>query len=330
MFPNTNPTLSPSMTTTLLCFHLPHVLEWQLDQVPTLVTTGDCLHHQADSRAMCDVTCTWQPGSPLQHAQHHLMCPCWLTSHMHTWHTWCPCRSVQHMQHHPVCVCEGTLHFPAPPSSFLTHTWHCSMVPLGLTCSAHKCTSYLACSHWFTSHMHTTLHSGTMGPAHSTHIWGCTTQPSLPPLVCPLHALNITQCPCGSGSAHAPALHMCGHHPCPELIVVLHYIYCTLNKWLSAYPLTVLCACVTIGLTPFMHWIINFSKKIKVAECENEFLIVIFYINKWLIKLILLYNTCECMLQLHSGNMVFGCNQDMELILPHVCHIIGCRIRPTV
>ena len=81
--------------------------------------------------------------------------------------------------------------------------------------------------------------------------------------------------------------------------------------------------------TSFMHWIINFSKKIKVAECENEFLIIIFYANKWLIKLILFYNTCECVLQPHSGNMVFSCNRDAELILPHVCHVMGCGIRPT-
>ena len=38
-------------------------------------------------------------GSPLQCAQHHLMCPHWLASCMHTWHTWCPYRSVQHCHH---------------------------------------------------------------------------------------------------------------------------------------------------------------------------------------------------------------------------------------
>ena len=30
-------------------------------------------------------------------------------------------------------------------------------------------------------------------------------------------------------------------------LVVLHYIYCTLNKRLNALPLTVLHACATIG-----------------------------------------------------------------------------------
>ena len=27
--------------------------------------------------------------------------------------------------------------------------------------------------------------------------------------------------------------------------------------------------------------------------------------------------------------MVFGCNQDAELIWPHVCHVVGCGIMPT-
>ena len=84
MFPITNPTLSPSTTTTLLCFHLPRILEWQPDQVPTLVTTGDCLHRQADSRALCDVARARHPGSPSQRAQHHPMRPCWPTSQVLT------------------------------------------------------------------------------------------------------------------------------------------------------------------------------------------------------------------------------------------------------
>ena len=63
----------------VICFHLPCILEWQPDQVPTLVMTGDCLHHQADSRALCDVAHAWHPGSPSQHVQYHLMHPCWPT-----------------------------------------------------------------------------------------------------------------------------------------------------------------------------------------------------------------------------------------------------------
>ena len=165
-------------------------------------------------------------GSPSQHVQHHPMCPHWLTSHVHTWHTWCPCRSVQHMQHHPACICKGALHFPVPLSSFLTCTWHCSIVPLGLTCSAHECTSYLACSHWSALCAHTTLHSGTTGPPHSVHTQGCITQPSSPPLARPQHAHNIAWCTCGSGSVHAPALHVCGHHPCPKACCTsLHILY---------------------------------------------------------------------------------------------------------
>ena len=165
-------------------------------------------------------------GSPLQHVQHYPMCPCWLTSHVHTQHTWCPCRSAQHTQHHTVCIHKGALHFPVPPLSFLTCTWHCSIVPLGLTCSAHKWTSYLAHSHWSASHAHTTLHSGTMSPACSAHMWGCTTQPSLPLLTCPPHVHNIARHPCGSGSACAPASHVCGHHPCPRACCTsLHILY---------------------------------------------------------------------------------------------------------
>ena len=143
---------------------------------------------------------------------------------------------------------QGCTTFPSTPVIF-PHS-HSSMVPLGLTCSAHECTSYLACSHWSSSCAHTTSHGGTMGLACSTHMQGCTTQPSLPPLVHPPCALNIAWHPCGSGSVSTPASHVCGHYPCPELIVVLHYIYCTLNKQLSVLPLTVLHACVTIGPDP--------------------------------------------------------------------------------
>jgi len=34
--------------------------------------------------------------------------------------------------------------------------------------------------------------------------------------------------------------------------------------------------------------------------------------------------------QPHSGNVGFGCSQDVGLVLPHGYHMVGCKFMPTV
>ena len=198
--------------------------------------------------------------------------------------TWCtlvgpPCKCSWHPLWVSLTVCATPPNVPSLAHLLCAHTTY--MVPLQV-CAAHAtpsstcmrgCTTFPSAPVIF-PHLHMTLQHSTLGSDLQctwVHIL-----PSLLPLVCLAHAHNIAQWHYGSSSqcAHArvhnaaqpaPGTHttshsapvglaQCAHlpHMCvgitPVLeLVVLHYIYCTLNKRLSALPLTILCACVTIG-----------------------------------------------------------------------------------
>jgi hypothetical protein len=135
------------------------------------------------------------------------------------------------MQHNPVHICEGALHFPAHP---------CHPTSLAHDIAAWYPWVWLAVQ----TRVHITTQPAPIDPPHTctqhhmvplqvwlaAHAWVHNTAQSAPIGPLPAHTQHHTAPLWVWLAARAPALHGVGITPVPELIVVLHYIYCTLNK----------------------------------------------------------------------------------------------------